>query len=252
MANRSYKAMDCGVYAITHIESGKRYIGSSRRIKERFTEHRNLLKRQDHGNCHLQSAWNMYGEKSFQFSTVLVCNKDDRVFYEQRVIDGLGVIDKSFGYNLSPTASHATHSEETIAKIKAAVAIAKSEGRIPGHRKPHTEEAKQRIREALAARKGIPRANKGRVFSQEIRENMRKGKIAQYQDPEFLVRHNARKATHCKRGHAFSGENLYLAPDGERGCRSCMRMNNRNWEENNRERYLACRRASYQKRKNNK
>lgn len=27
--------------------------------------------------------------------------------------------------------------------------------------------------------------------------------------------------THCKRGHPFSGDNLYVAPDGERGCRTC-------------------------------
>lgn len=27
--------------------------------------------------------------------------------------------------------------------------------------------------------------------------------------------------THCKHGHPLSGENLYTAPDGERGCRTC-------------------------------
>jgi HNH endonuclease len=27
--------------------------------------------------------------------------------------------------------------------------------------------------------------------------------------------------THCKQGHPLSGENLYTAPDGERGCRAC-------------------------------
>jgi hypothetical protein len=31
---------------------------------------------------------------------------------------------------------------------------------------------------------------------------------------------NARK-THCKRGHPFSGRNLYVRPNGERACRKC-------------------------------
>lgn len=32
--------------------------------------------------------------------------------------------------------------------------------------------------------------------------------------------YNQRK-THCKRGHPFSGNNLYLYPNGDRGCRAC-------------------------------
>ncbi len=30
--------------------------------------------------------------------------------------------------------------------------------------------------------------------------------------------------THCKRGHPFAGVNLYVGPDGKRGCHVCMRM----------------------------
>ena len=29
--------------------------------------------------------------------------------------------------------------------------------------------------------------------------------------------------THCKRGHRFTGENTYYAPDGQRRCRICLR-----------------------------
>jgi hypothetical protein len=31
----------------------------------------------------------------------------------------------------------------------------------------------------------------------------------------------------CKRGHPLTGDNLYLAPDGERQCRECSRINGR-------------------------
>lgn len=30
--------------------------------------------------------------------------------------------------------------------------------------------------------------------------------------------------THCKHGHPFSGDNLSIAPNGERRCRACWRM----------------------------
>jgi hypothetical protein len=33
---------------------------------------------------------------------------------------------------------------------------------------------------------------------------------------------NSRK-THCKHGHEFTAENTYVAPDGQRGCRVCLR-----------------------------
>lgn len=37
---------------------------------------------------------------------------------------------------------------------------------------------------------------------------------------------NARK-THCKHGHPFSGDNLHVYRDGERGCKTCARMKER-------------------------
>lgn len=33
-----------------------------------------------------------------------------------------------------------------------------------------------------------------------------------------------RALTHCKRGHAFAGENLAWTPDGHRRCRACKRI----------------------------
>lgn len=34
------------------------------------------------------------------------------------------------------------------------------------------------------------------------------------------------KVTHCRQGHPYSGENLYLTPDGRRDCRTCRRAAN--------------------------
>lgn len=40
---------------------------------------------------------------------------------------------------------------------------------------------------------------------------------------------NARK-THCTRGHALEGANLYLRPKGGRTCRICRKASQRAWE----------------------
>lgn len=41
-----------------------------------------------------------------------------------------------------------------------------------------------------------------------------------------IVENRIASRTHCPRGHPFSGENLYIRPDGARGCKACMRESN--------------------------
>jgi hypothetical protein len=36
--------------------------------------------------------------------------------------------------------------------------------------------------------------------------------------------------THCPQGHPYAGDNLYVAPNGERYCRACGREKNRRWK----------------------
>lgn len=58
----------CGIYGITHIASGRRYIGKTRvTFLSRWNHHRGDLKNGKHHNSHLQRAWNKYGEDAFEF-----------------------------------------------------------------------------------------------------------------------------------------------------------------------------------------
>lgn len=41
------------------------------------------------------------------------------------------------------------------------------------------------------------------------------------------TRRHARDRTHCRRGHPFDAANTYVAPDGERQCRTCARERER-------------------------
>jgi len=48
-------------------------------------------------------------------------------------------------------------------------------------------------------------------------ENTRRGRTGEATRARILAR------THCPAGHAYEGDNLYVAPSGFRGCRACHR-----------------------------
>lgn len=61
---------DIGVYRITHIESGRYYIGSSKHISVRFGQHRSALDLGRHHSAYLQSLWLKHGADAFSFDVV--------------------------------------------------------------------------------------------------------------------------------------------------------------------------------------
>lgn len=68
-----------GIYAITHVASGRCYIGSSIAIERRFKEHLKDLRGAKHFNPHLQHAWSMYGEDAFAWSVVEATDYETRL-----------------------------------------------------------------------------------------------------------------------------------------------------------------------------
>lgn len=63
----------CGVYSITHIASGRRYIGSSNDIYCRWNHHRGRLRKGIHHSRHLQRAWDKHGNDAFRLEVLEEC-----------------------------------------------------------------------------------------------------------------------------------------------------------------------------------
>jgi hypothetical protein len=88
-----------GIYKITNTKNNKLYIGSALSIKSRFAQHLYRLKRNKHFNSHLQSSWNKYGENSFVFEIIEICDKLQLKTREEYFIALYKSNNRFFGYN---------------------------------------------------------------------------------------------------------------------------------------------------------
>lgn len=109
----------CGIYSITNILNGKRYIGQTYNFKDRWMRHRSYLKHNSEHNAHLQNAWNKYGASNFKFEIIEVCpfsDLDEREIYWINYHDS-----KNTGYNFADGGLGCKgykHSEEEIMKMR--------------------------------------------------------------------------------------------------------------------------------------
>lgn len=168
--------MDTGVYMIENIANGRRYVGSAVSLKKRWREHRRQLTDGRHHSRFLQRAWNKYGPLFFRFQVVAYCDRDNLLFYEQRLIDGLKP-----DYNTSPTAGSQLgyrHTDETRKKMSQS----RAKDFSPMKGRKHTEESKRKISQNRKGkgnsgwtderRRKISEANKGRIITQEQRDKI--------------------------------------------------------------------------------
>ena len=202
-----------GIYQIKNTISGKVYIGSAVRLSKRFNDHKHLLTHSKHHNIKLQRAWLKYGPKAFVFETILVCDPENLLMYEQRCIDGFDSV--ATGYNLCPVAGSilGTHrADATKEKISAAHKGRVHEGQalenMRAGRCIWTEEMKKA---ASLAKKGVPlsdavrekivAANKGRKPGEDTRK-----KLSAANTGRTLSQDTKNKISEAKKGVCFSAE----------------------------------------------
>lgn len=157
--------MNQGIYTITHIKSGKQYVGSSVTLKRRFNRHKNELRKNIHRCSHLQRAWNKYGEEAFVFAVIeSIVDVDQILIREQHWIDTLKLTKKL--YNTCPKAGSPLGmrlTEEQRAKISKA-----HRGKMKG--KDHVEAMRRGAQSRVHTEQEIERWGsiwKGRTKSPE-------------------------------------------------------------------------------------
>ena len=154
-----------GIYKIINKVNGKYYVGSSKLVKRRLSEHKTYLRSNRHFNSHLQFAWNKYGENNFDFTFIEKVPICKLLIIEQKY---LNKSNKTNSYNTSFIADRPEMSIETRLKISNS-----HKGKIL------SEAHKQKLRVKST----------GRKFSKEFSEKMRKirtGKVCSEQTKQKL------------------------------------------------------------------
>jgi len=160
-----------GIYAITHRESGRAYIGSAVNLNRRWAVHRCRLNKGSHHCPPLQAAWSKYGEAAFDFAVLQHCDHSELLNAEQALIDKLAPYFNVMRIVSIPPMFGRNHSVRAIAKMSAS--------------------AKSRKRPSPSAetRAKISAKNKGRPLTAEHRAKLAAAKLG--------VKRGTYSAEHC-------------------------------------------------------
>lgn len=168
-----------GIYSITNIDNGKRYIGRTIDLHKREITHFWMLKNNRHPNCHLQRAFNE--GQQFRFEVVEICNADalnDREIYWINEFNAFG----SGGYNQCAGGAATLGrviTEETKLKIsekakgrkRSEATIARARDTLK-RRLEDDPEFCERYYESMRQRAKHPAWNKGRPHTEEEKKNL--------------------------------------------------------------------------------
>lgn len=180
------RKMTC-CYLITNSVNGKKYVGSAAVCTyTRWHCHLTQLRSGNHGNKHLQSAWNKYGENSFDFTILEECPAEECENVEDKWITELNSADQELGYNICKNARNCLgvkRSEETKAKMREL-----ANNRSPEHNEKLRTLARTPERRALSSK-----THKGKKTSEETKLKLSEASKAQRKDPEYAWRQRMAK-----------------------------------------------------------
>jgi group I intron endonuclease len=167
----------CGIYKIENVVNKKMYIGGSKNLHRRKSEHFSKLKYDKNGNYFLQKEYNEHGKDSFIFSVLIYCEPHEINRYEQEVVN---YFSKSYLlYNIClenvNNNTGVVSRDETRKKISESHADMKKE-KHPMWGREHTEETKKKISLANSGenswmwnKRGENNPNYGKKLSEETK-----------------------------------------------------------------------------------
>jgi hypothetical protein len=100
-ANNPAEPPRSGVYQIRCMENDKIYIRSAVNLARRWKLRLRDLRRGSHPDAHLQSAWKLYGERSFEFSVLEYAEQSEVLQREQAWIQLTRCTDPGIGFNVN-------------------------------------------------------------------------------------------------------------------------------------------------------
>lgn len=148
--------MTGGIY-LFRCGAGRLYVGSSVNFVRRRRDHMSALRAGRHYNHLLQEAWNAGG---LEFLPLLVCSRDDLLFFEQRAIDILAP-----ELNLTPLAE-STRGYRATAETRARIS-AVQRNRSAEWRARMSEGQRNRAPASKETRDKLSKAGRGRPHSVE-------------------------------------------------------------------------------------
>lgn len=215
----------CGVYSITHLGSGRIYVGSSNNIKARVRKHRESLVRGNHHSKYMQRVFNKYGQDAFEVKTLVICDEQNLKMYEQRCIDGLCP-----AFNGSKSANAPVHRGQKLPKewrekVAQSVRDRYANGfkiehppRSEAYRKLMSEQSKQRWQDEHYKAKNAS-AIKAAMTEQECVARSERAKKL-WQDPDYRE-----KAIAARKGKAYS-KGYKCTPEQIENRRKAARISN--------------------------
>jgi group I intron endonuclease len=191
---RNRFVVNSGIYKIRNTINENVYIGSAVDLDGRWKGHIYDLRHKKYPHCHLQRAYNKYGEDAFEFKVLERCAKEDLTGGKKREQYWINKYKRLVGwdnmYNKSPTAGscfgykHTIQAKENMSKAKkrknlsleTRVKISESK---KGERNPMW--GKHPSLETLAK---MSKAHKCENLSPETRANISKAQCGKKSSPE--------------------------------------------------------------------
>lgn len=106
-----------GIYQITNLINGKKYIGQSNNIQKRWQEHKFWANHINKNNLYLYNAMNKYGVENFEFSIIEECELDQLDEREEYWIAQYHTYindPQNWGYNLTPGGANHSHQKISV------------------------------------------------------------------------------------------------------------------------------------------